>query len=457
MFKRILIANRGEIALRIIRCCREMDIESVVVYSTADRRSLPVMTATHAVCIGPARASDSYLLQDSLIQTALSMECDAIHPGYGFLSENADFARKCEEHGIIFIGPSADIISRMGDKQQARKLMMEHGIPVVPGTKELIHSADEAAACAEEIGYPVLLKASAGGGGKGMRRAYSREDIYAAYDTARAEAKAAFDNDDMYMEKLIINPHHIEFQILADHSGHTIYLGERDCSIQKNNQKLLEESPSNLLDDALRREMGQVAVKAAKAAGYYSAGTIEFVVDDEKNYYFIEMNTRIQVEHPVTEAITGIDLIREQIRIAAGMKLNIEQEDVRIEQHAIECRVNALTPGVITFLHLPSGYGVRVDSHVFTGYEVSPYYDSMIAKVIVTGRTRLEAIRRLRRALEELIIEGVKTNFDFMHLMTYHPSFIKGSYNTGFWEAHHETIENWLEDGKAGAQRMTED
>lgn len=451
MFKRILIANRGEIALRILRCCREMDIETVVVYSTADAGSLPVMLATRAVCIGPAKAADSYLLQNTLLETAISMGCDAIHPGYGFLSENADFVRKCEENGIIFIGPSSDIISKMGDKQAARKLMIENKVPVVPGSKELIKTAEEAAALAEEIGYPVLLKASAGGGGKGMRKAFSREEIYAAFDTAKAEAKAAFDNDDMYMEKLVLNPHHIEFQILADRSGNTVYLGERDCSIQKNNQKLLEESPSNILDDALRKEMGEVAVRAAKAAGYYSAGTIEFVMDDQKNYYFIEMNTRIQVEHPVTEAITGIDLIREQIRIAAGMKLSVTQDDIVIEQHAIECRVNALTPGVITFLHFPSGYGVRVDSHVFSGYEVSPYYDSMIAKVIVTGRTRLEAIRRLRRALEELIIEGIQTNFEFMHLLTYHPEFIKGNYNTGFWEANHETIQKWMEDGRVQA------
>ncbi len=447
MFQRILIANRGEIALRIIRCCREMDIETVVVYSTADEKSLPVMTATKAVCIGPAKASDSYLLQDALLETAISMNCDAIHPGYGFLSENAEFARRCEENNIIFIGPSADIISKMGDKQEARKLMIDHKVPVVPGSKELINTAEEAAALAEEIGYPVLLKAAAGGGGKGMRKAFSEEEIFSAFDTAKAEAKAAFDNDDMYMEKLILNPHHIEFQILADQEGNTIYLGERDCSIQRNNQKLLEESPSNLLDDDLRKEMGEIAVKAAKAAGYYSAGTIEFVVDDEKNYYFIEMNTRVQVEHPVTEEITGIDLIREQIRIAAGMKLTFRQEDIQIKQHAIECRINAETPGIITFLHFPSGYGVRVDSHVFSGYEVSPYYDSMIAKVIVKGRTRLEAIRRLRRALEEIIIEGIQTNFEFMHLLTYHPEFIKGNYNTGFWEANHEAIEQWQKEG----------
>ena len=307
MFKRILIANRGEIALRIIRCCREMDIETVIVYSEADKDSLPVMTATHAVCIGPAKATESYLKYDTIIETALLMECDAIHPGYGFLSENAEFVRKCEENNITFIGPTAEIIEKMGDKQAARKLMIANDVPVVPGSKELIKTAEEAEKIAEEIGYPVLLKASAGGGGKGMRKAFSAEEIRNAFDTAKAEAMAAFGNDDMYMEKLVINPHHIEFQILADKFGNTVYLGERDCSIQKNNQKLLEESPSNILDDKLRSEMGEVAVKAAKAANYHSAGTIEFVMDDDGNYYFIEMNTRIQVEHPVTEVITGID------------------------------------------------------------------------------------------------------------------------------------------------------
>lgn len=447
MFKRVLIANRGEIAVRIIRCCREMDIETVVVYSTADKDSLAVMTATKAVCIGPAKASESYLKQDTLIEVALQTGCDAVHPGYGFLSENADFARKCEENGITFIGPSADIISNMGDKQSARTLMIKTGVPVVPGSKGLIETADEAVEVARNIGYPVLLKASAGGGGKGMRKAFSEDEIRGAFETAKAEAKAAFGNDDMYMEKLIVNPHHIEIQILADKEGNVIYLGERDCSIQRNNQKLLEESPSKLVSDELRKKMGETAVMAAKAAGYYSAGTVEFVVDDEGHFYFIEMNTRIQVEHPVTEMITGVDLIREMLRIADGMKLNITQEEINIENHAIECRINAQTPGVIKFLHLPGGYGVRVESALYTGYEVSPFYDSMIAKIIVTGKTRLEAIRRMRRALEELIIDGVKTNQDFMHLLTYHPDFIRGNYNTGFWEKNNQTIFKWLEEG----------
>lgn len=448
MFKRILIANRGEIAVRVIRCCREMGIETVAVYSEADAKSLPVMTANYAVCIGPAKASESYLNQDAILEAARQMECDAIHPGYGFLSENADFAEKCEKNHIAFIGPSSEIIRRMGDKQEARKLMIASEVPVVPGSRELIHTVQEAEELAEKLGYPVLLKASAGGGGKGMRKAYSKEELAGAFQTAKAEAKAAFGNDDMYLEKLIVNPRHIEFQILADRFGNTVYLGERDCSIQKNNQKLLEEAPSVGLNESLRREMGEVAVRAAKAAGYFSAGTIEFVMDAEKHYYFIEMNTRIQVEHPVTEAITDIDLIREQIRIAAGMKLTMKQEEITIRKHAIECRINALTPGTISFLHFPSGYGVRTESHVFTGYEVSPYYDSMIAKIIVSGDTRLEAVRRLRRALEELIIEGVKTNFEFMHLLTYHPAFLKGNYNTGFWEEHHKTIEKWNEEGR---------
>ena len=448
MFKRILIANRGEIALRILRCCREMDIETVVVYSEADEKSLAVMYATEAVCIGPAKAADSYLNQDVILETARRTECDAIHPGYGFLSENAEFAKACEENGIVFIGPSSEVISRMGDKQSARRLMMASDVPVVPGSKELVDSPEEAAAVAEEIGYPVLIKASAGGGGKGIRKVFSPEELKSAYETAKAEARASFGNDDMYLEKLIVNPHHIEIQILADKEGNTVYLGERDCSIQRNNQKLLEESPSALIKEAQRHEMGETAVRAAKAAGYFSAGTVEFVVDDEGHYYFIEMNTRIQVEHPVTEELTGIDLVREQIRIAAGMKLGITQEEVQMRGHTIECRINAQTPGVIEFLHFPNGYGVRIESHLFAGYEVSPFYDSMVAKIIVSGRTRLEAIRRLRRALEELIIDGIETNASFMHLLTFHPDFIKGKYSTAFWENNHEEIEQWRKQGE---------
>lgn len=448
MFKRILIANRGEIASRIIRCCREMDIETVAVYSTADKQSLPVMMATYSVCIGPAKAGESYLNEDAIIETALKMECDAIHPGYGFLSENAGFVKKCEEHNIVFIGPSSDIIEKMGDKQAARKLMMENQVPVVPGSKGLVESVEEAEKLAETIGYPVLIKASAGGGGKGMRKAYNQEELKKAFETAKAEAKAAFGNDDMYIEKLIERPHHIEFQILADKHGNVTYLGERDCSIQRRNQKLLEESPAWVLSSELRKEMGDTAVRAAKAAGYYSARTVEFVLDQENHFYFIEMNTRIQVEHPVTEMLTGIDLLKEQIRIAAGMKLSHTQEEIQLKGHAMECRINAESTGKIDFLHFPAGFGVRVDSHLFTGYEVTPYYDSMLAKIIVTGSTRLEVIRRMRRALEELIIDGVATNAEFMHLLTYHPEFIKGNYNTSFWEENSGMIQKWYEEGR---------
>lgn len=448
MFKRILIANRGEIALRIIRCCREMGIETVLVYSTADEESLPVMMATHRVCIGPEKAADSYLNQEVILETAKKMNCDAIHPGYGFLSENATFAAACEEKGITFIGPASRVIGSMGDKQTARTLMRKNHVPVVPGSEGTLATLEEARQEAEKIGYPVLIKATAGGGGKGMRKVFRAEELEKAYLTARTEAEAAFGNGEVYLEKLIINPHHIEFQILADSHGNIVHLGERDCSIQKNNQKLLEESPSWVLNDQLRRRMGEEAVRAAKAAGYTNAGTVEFVLDDEGNFYFIEMNTRIQVEHPVTEQLTGVDLVREQIRIAAGRKLGFTQEEINFKGHAIECRINALRPGRVSFLHFPAGPGVRVDSHLYNGCEVSPHYDSMVAKIIVTGKTRLETIRRLRRALEELMIEGVKTNTEFMHLVAYHPDFIRGRYDTSFWEKNSETIFRWNEEGK---------
>ena len=447
MFKRILIANRGEIALRIIRCCIEMGIETVAVYSTADEETLPVMLATHRVCIGPPKASESYLNEDVILTTALKMGCDAIHPGYGFLSENARFAKKCEENGITFIGPSGEIIEKMGDKQTARQMMIKEGVPVVPGSAGLIKTVEEAGAEAQRIGYPVLIKASAGGGGKGMRKVFAPEELPNAFWAAKEEARAAFCNDDLYMEKLILNPHHIEFQILGDRQGNLIYLGERDCSIQRRNQKLLEESPAWMLSEDLRKQMGEAAVKAAKAAGYYSAGTVEFVLDSENHFYFIEMNTRIQVEHPVTEMLTGVDLLKEQIKIAAGRKLELTQDDIKSEGHAIECRINAEAAGKIGQLHFPGGYGVRIDSHLYGGCEVSPYYDSMVAKVIVKGQTRLDAIRRLRRALEELIIEDLKTNAEFMHLLTYHPEFIRGSYNTSFWEKNSDTIMKWYQEG----------
>ncbi len=451
MLKRILIANRGEIALRIIRCCRQMEIETVLVYSKADEDSLPVKLATYPICIGPARAKDSYLNQDLIIDIAKKTECEAIHPGYGFLSENSEFVRKCEKNGIEFIGPSADIIDNMGDKQSARNLMMKNNVPVVPGSKSVLKDENEAKKIAGEIGYPVLIKASAGGGGRGMRRAYSKDEIENAFREAKAEATAAFGNGDLYIEKLILNPKHIEFQILGDKFGNIIHIGERDCSIQRRNQKMIEEAPSKSIDDAMRKEMGECAIRAAKAAGYYSAGTVEFVVDSNNNYYFIEMNTRIQVEHPVTEMISGVDLVKEQIRIAAGLKLSYKQEDIKINGHAIECRINAEnplddfkpTPGKINFLHLPGGEGVRVETAAYSGYEISPYYDSMVAKIIVHGNGRLEAIRKMRSALEELMIEGLITNEKFQYILMYNAQFIRGNYDTSFIENNIDEMLEW--------------
>lgn len=453
MFKRILIANRGEIALRIIRTCREMEIETVAVYSTADKNELHVQIANHAVCIGSAKASDSYLNMKNIIEVAKHYNCDAVHPGFGFLSENSEFARLCEQNAIIFIGPSADIIDKMGNKNAARELMIENGIPVVPGSEGVVENASEAAEIAEKIGYPVLIKASAGGGGRGMRRAYNKKDIKDAFSSAKKEAIACFGNGEMYIEKLILQPKHIEFQILGDKFGNVIHLGDRDCSIQRKNQKLIEEAPSKALSDELRVEMGKTAVMASKAAGYFSAGTIEFVLDKNNNYYFIEMNTRIQVEHPVTELVTGIDIIREQIRISAGLSLNFKQEDIKISGCAIECRINAENPndgfkpsiGKISFLHFPGGNGVRVDSSLYTGHTLNPFYDSMIAKIIVYAPTRLEAIRKMRRALEETIIEGIETNTDLAHLILYHPSVIKGIYDVSFIEENLKDILNWQE------------
>ena len=449
MFKRILVANRGEIALRIIRCCREMGIETVAVYSTADEQSLPVMLAAHRVCIGPEKAQDSYLNQEVILETARKMGCDAIHPGYGFLSENADFAEACEKEGITFIGPSAEVIRKMGDKQTARALMQKNQVPVVPGSPNLLSSLREAEEQAKKIGYPVLIKATAGGGGKGMRKVFTEEELEKAFHMARAEAEAAFGNGEVYLEKLILAPRHIEFQILADNYGNIVHLGERDCSIQKNNQKLLEETPSWALDHKLRERMGKEAVRVARAAGYTNAGTVEFVLDKDHNFYFIEMNTRIQVEHPITELLCGVDLVKEQIRIAAGRRMESRQEEIELNGHAMECRINAIKPGKIEFLHFPAGPRVRVDSHLYNGCEVSPYYDSMVAKIIVCGKTRLETIRRMRRALEELMVEGVETNTELMYLVTLHPEFISGNYNTSFWEKNSETILRWNEEGKA--------
>lgn len=448
MLKRVLIANRGEIAVRIIRACRELDIETVAVYSTADAQSLPVQLATRAVCIGPPRAADSYLNQTAVLTAAVESGCDGVHPGYGFLSENADFADLCARCGLKFIGPSGDVIRRMGNKAAARALMQSAGVPVVPGSDGAVPDAETAARVAEKIGYPVLLKASAGGGGRGMRRVFDPDALMSAFEEARAEAVACFGDGEMYLEKLILNPRHIEFQILADGHGNVVHLGERDCSIQRRNQKLMEESPSRALSDDLRERMGRDAVQAARACSYEGAGTVEFVLDGAGNYYFIEMNTRIQVEHPITEMVTGLDLVREQLRIAAGLELPVRQEQVHLSGHAIEVRVNAEdpahdfrpAPGVTRFLHLPGGCGVRVDTALYNGCELSPWYDSLAAKVIVHAPTRLQAIRRMRRALEELVVEGYPTGADLAHMILYHPDYLKGEYDTGFLEQNLESL-----------------
>ena len=457
MFKRILIANRGEIAVRVFRACREMDIEPVCVYSQADRDALQIQLAERAYCIGPPRSKDSYLNMDAILTVAKAAGCDAVHPGYGFLSENADFADACAAAGVTFIGPSGDVIRAMGNKAAARALMQRAGVPVVPGSDGAVESAEQAREIADAIGYPVLIKAAAGGGGRGMRKVFEPEQLASLFEEARSEAIACFGDGEMYLEKLILQPRHIEFQILADREGHVIQLGERDCSIQRRNQKLLEESPSKALTPELREKMGQAAVTAARAAGYENAGTIEFVLDQENNFYFIEMNTRIQVEHPVTEMLTGIDLVREQIRIAAGLPLSVSQEDVVFRGHAIECRINAEDPargfqpcpGKVGFLHLPGGCGVRVDTELFPDCELPPYYDSLIAKIIVTGSTRLEAIRRMRRSLEELTIEGPETNTDLLHQILYHPDFVRGNYNTAFLDDNMETLLAWSVSGEA--------
>lgn len=458
MFKRILIANRGEIAVRILRCCRELDIETVAVYSEADKTALHVQLATQAVCIGPAKAAQSYLNAPAILTVAMETGCDAIHPGFGFLSENSEFARLCQECGITFIGPRPEVIDMMGNKSAARQLMIDHGVPVVPGSQGSLDTPEEAQRIADEIGYPVLLKAAAGGGGRGMRRVFSREELIPNFEAARAEAVACFGNGEMYLEKLVLNPRHVEFQILADEKGNTVHLGERDCSIQRKNQKLMEESPCKALSPELRKAMGEAAVNAAKAAGYTGAGTIEFVLSPEGEFYFIEMNTRIQVEHPVTEMVTGIDLIREQIRVAAHLPLGFEQKDIVFSGHAIECRINAEnpakgflpSPGKVEFLHLPGGCGVRVDTALYPGYETSPFYDSMVAKIIVHAPNRLQAIRRMRRALEELVIDGIDTGADLAHLILYHPDYLKGNYNTSFIENHLEELLSW---GKTAERR----
>jgi acetyl-CoA carboxylase biotin carboxylase subunit len=440
MFKKILIANRGEIAVRIIRACREMGIETVAVYSEIDREALHTQMADEAICIGPARARDSYLNMQNIISATVLSGAEAIHPGFGFLSENSEFADMCRDCNITFIGPDPESMEKMGNKSRAREIMMGAGVPIVPGSEGAVPSADEGLKLAEQIGYPVMIKASAGGGGRGIRIVRGSDEFVKAFETARAEAKGAFGDDTMYIEKFVENPRHIEFQILADSYGNTIYLGERDCSIQRRNQKVLEEAPSPLMSEELRREMGEVAVKAAKAVNYKSAGTIEFLVDKHGNYYFMEMNTRIQVEHPITEMITGVDLIKEQINIAAGKKLTITQDNVEIKGHAIECRINAEnpdmgfrpSPGKIERLHVPGGLGVRLDSAVYQGYTIPPTYDSMVAKLIVYGKDREEAISKMRRALGEFVIEGVDTNIEFQFKIINNKSFVEGNFDTGF-------------------------
>ena len=451
MFKRILVANRAEIAIRIIRTCREMNIETIAVYSTADKDSLHVKLATDSVCIGPASSTESYLNMDAIITAAKVTGCDALHPGFGFLSENSEFARRCYKEGIVFIGPTPKAMDLLGNKLLARKMMQKAGVPVVPGSDGPVENLSMLEKIADRIGYPVLIKASAGGGGRGMRRVLKKEQLEAMYREAKAEARACFGNDEMYLEKLIMNPKHVEFQILADEFGNVLQLGERDCSIQRKNQKLIEESPCMALKDDLRKQMGKAAVVAAKAANYTNAGTVEFVLDAKGHFYFIEMNTRIQVEHGVTEAVTGLDLIKEQIRIAYHEPLKLKQKDVRLSGHAIECRINAEDPskdfkantGTVEFLNLPGGPGVRVDTHLYNGYATSPFYDSMLAKIIVHAPTRLDAIRRMRRALLEFTLEGIETNVDFDYLLMHHPSFIRGKYSVNFIEKHADEILKW--------------
>ena len=440
MFKKILIANRGEIALRVIRTCKEMGIKTVAVYSTADAESLHVRFADEAVCIGPPSSAESYLKMSNIISAAEITNADAIHPGYGFLSENAKFSNLCEEHNIKFIGATGAMIDQMGDKANAKSTMIRAGVPCVPGSEGVIKDFEDCKKIAVETGYPVMLKASAGGGGKGMRAVWKAEDLKDAWDSARQESKAAFGNNDMYMEKLIEEPRHIEIQIVGDSYGKACHLSERDCSVQRRHQKLTEETPSPFMTDELREKMGDAAVKAAEFIKYEGAGTVEFLVDKHRNFYFMEMNTRIQVEHPITEEVVNYDLIREQILVAAGVPISGKNYYPKL--HSIECRINAEdpynnfrpAPGRITVLHTPGGHGVRMDTHVYAGYMIPPNYDSMIAKLIVTAQTREEAINKMKRALDEFVIEGVKTTIPFHRQLMDHPDYVSGNYTTKFME-----------------------
>ena len=442
MLKKVLIANRGEIAVRIIRACREMGIRTVAIYSEADKDALHVKLADQAICIGPAPSSKSYLNIKAILEAACLTGADSIHPGFGFLSENANFAKICEEIGIKFIGPNYKLIELLGNKSKAKETMKKAGVPVVPGSEGLINSKKEAVEIAEKIKYPVILKASAGGGGKGIRIAHNKEELEKAYSLVKQEAKISFNDDSIYIEKFVENPRHVEIQVLADEHGNGIHLGERDCSVQRRNQKIIEETPASIINDEARKKMGEVAVKAVKEIGYTNAGTIEFLVDKNKDFYFIEMNTRVQVEHPVTEMVTGIDIIKEQIKIASGEKLAIKQKDVKVNGHSMEARINAENPdrnfmpcpGTITGLHIPGGNGVRVDTAIYSGYTIPPTYDSMIAKVIVHGKTREESIAKLKSAVAELVVDGITTNADFILKILDNENFKKNNYDTSFIE-----------------------
>ena len=440
MLKKVLIANRGEIAVRIIRACREMGIRTVAVYSEADKNALHRKMADESVCIGPAKSAVSYLNVKNLIEAALQTGCDSVHPGYGFLSESSSFAKMCTEIGIKFIGPSSEIIDLMGNKSKAKETMKNSGVPVVPGSDGLVANIEDAKKISKQIKYPVIIKASSGGGGKGIRIAYSEEELIKNYEIVKQEAKISFNDDSVYIEKFIENPRHIEVQLLADEHGNVIHLGERDCSVQRRNQKVLEESPSMILNDTIREKMFAISKKAAKDVGYTSAGTIEYLVDKNLDFYFMEMNTRVQVEHPVTELVSGIDIVKEQLRIAAGEPLSVKQEDIRFDGHAIECRINAENPdrnfmpcpGQITGLLLPGGNGVRVDSAIYAGYNVPQTYDSMIGKLIVHGKDRAEAIAKMKSALGEFVVEGIHTNTDFLYKILNNENFKSNNYDTSF-------------------------
>ena len=453
MFKKILIANRGEIAVRIIRACRELGVRSVAVYSTADKNSLHAQIADEAVCIGPPATKDSYLNMDAVIQAALNTGAEAVHPGFGFLSENAEFARKCAEFGLVFIGPLPESIEMLGNKAAAKETMAAAGVPVIPGSKGAVASLEEARKVAEKAGYPILVKASAGGGGRGIRRVDLPSELEAQMTAAQQEAEKFFGDSSVYIEKFLINPHHVEIQIIADSQGHYIYLGERDCSMQRRNQKVIEECPSPIVDAELRKKMGEAAVTAAKQCNYRNAGTIEFLVDESHNFYFMEMNTRIQVEHPITEEVTGFDLVKAQIEIAAGLPLKVTQSDIKLRGHAIECRINAEnpnfdfrpSPGTITALYMPGGPGIRIDVAVYQGYTITPFYDSMISKLIAHGSDREDAINKMKWALAEFIVEGVDTNIEFQLEMIQRPEFRSGTYDIGF-------LNRYMDSRKAGKQ-----